>query len=86
MKPDVPPGAHGETVAEPLVCELVRDEALGAALPVDVICAEHRQALRLKWDLEVVVGDDDRVVGKRKGPDCVATVDSSGAGSAGGRI
>ena len=61
MQPDVPPPPDGQAVAEPLVRELVRHQPLRPAPPVHVVGAEHRQALRLERDLEVVVGDDDRV-------------------------
>ena len=60
------PALRGDRVAEPLVGEFVRDQSFGAALPVAVVGAEDRNALRLKRYLQVVVGDHHGVAGRQR--------------------
>ena len=66
MQPDVAPAFRGDRVAEPLVRQFVRDQSLGVALPVAVVGAEDRNALRLKRYLQVVVGYHHRVARRQR--------------------
>ena len=69
VEPDVAPVGDREAVAEPLVRQLVHDEPLVGAPPVEVVRPEDRHALRLDRVLQLVVGDDELVVGERVGPE-----------------
>ena len=69
VQPDVAPTTHGEAVAEPLVCELVRDEPLTAVRAVDVVASEGGEALRLERNLEHIAGHDNRIPAERIGPE-----------------
>ena len=66
VQPDVAPAPRGHGVAEPLVGQFVGDQPLRAALAVAVVGAEDRNALRLKRNLEIVVGDHDGVAVRQR--------------------
>ena len=65
VQPDVAPVGDGQAVAEPLVRQLVGDQPLEAAPPVDVVGAEDRQPVRLDRHLQLLVDHDDRVLAER---------------------
>lgn len=65
MEPDVAPLPDRETVAEPLMGQFVRDEAFARTPSGAMIGPENGEPLRLDRNLEVVVSDDDGVVGER---------------------
>ena len=69
VEPDVAPVGDREAVAEPLVGQLVHDEPLVGAPPVEVVRPEDRHALGLDRVVQLVVGDDELVVGERVGPE-----------------
>src|SRR6201746_1109554 len=66
VQPDVAPPPCSHRIAEPLVRQLVGDQPLRFATAVARIGAEYRNPLRLKWYLQLVVGDDDRVAGRQR--------------------
>ena len=66
VQPDVAPPPRRHRVAEPLVGQLVGDEPLRRAMAVAVVGAEDRNALCLKGNLEVVVGDHHGVPGRQR--------------------
>ncbi len=67
VEPDVAPAADPDAVAEPLMGQLVGDEALGVR--IEVVRAEDGEPLGFEGDLEGVRGDDDRAVLLRIGPE-----------------
>jgi hypothetical protein len=66
VEPDVAPAPGCHRVAEPLVGQFVRNEPLCLAMPVAVVGAEDRNALRLKRNLEVVVRHHDGVTRRER--------------------